>query len=177
VTAFSGFSALLSTLAALSVDDDFRSGGLGLWVLEMAAGTTSCFGVQVPDAGCELILVSDLIASFVENIRVRRFVIEGFSAVPGVSFCGSEGGAACPLRFSVLGTAIPFCVVGRDSGDPIADDADEVGGEGRAFSDAKESRGALTVAMMIFGMMPPRYAEFWWRVAASAERAKAPGIF
>lgn len=82
---------------------------------------------------------------------MRRFVIEGFSAAPERNFCGSEGGAACPLRLSVLGTAIPFCVVGRDSGDPIADDADEVGGEGRAFSDAKESRGALTVAMMILG--------------------------
>jgi hypothetical protein len=150
VTAFSDFSGL-SALAALSVDDGFRAGGLGLGEVDVAAGTTSCFGVDVPDTGCELILLSDLIASFVENIRVRRFVIEGFSAAPERNFCGSEGGAACPLRLSVLGTAIPFCVVGRDSGDPIADDADEVGGEGRAFSDAKESRGALTVAMMILG--------------------------
>ena len=79
---------------------------------------------------------------------MRRFVIEGFSAVPGVSLCGSEGGAAFPLRFSVLGTAMPFCVVGRDSGDPMTDDVCEAGGEGRALSDARESRGVLTVAMV-----------------------------
>jgi hypothetical protein len=152
VTAFSDFSVFVSTFAALSVDDGFRAGGLGLGEGDVEAGATSCLGVEVPEAACELILLSDLIASFVENIRVRRFVIEGFSAAPGVSFCGSEGGAAWPLRFSVLETAIPFCVVGRLSGDPIADDADEAGGEGRAFSDAKESRGALTVAMMILVM-------------------------
>lgn len=77
---------------------------------------------------------------------MRRFVIEGFSAVPGVSFCGSEGGAACPLR-SVLGIATPFCVVGRDSGDPMTDEACDAGGEGRALSDARESRGLVRVAI------------------------------
>jgi len=55
----------------------------------------SCFGVEVPLGGCEVILlISDLVVSFVENIRVSRFVIEGFCVVPGVSFCGSDGGAA-----------------------------------------------------------------------------------
>jgi hypothetical protein len=52
----------------------------------------------------------------------------------------------------VLGTGlIPFCVVGRDSGDPMAEeDADEAGGDGRALS-GNESRGAETLAMMSFG--------------------------
>lgn len=117
-------------------------------LFEAATGATSCLGVVVPEAGCEFILLSDRIASFVENIRVRRFVIEGFSAEPGISFCGSEGGAACPLRFSVLGTAMPFCVDGRDSGDPMTEEVCDAGGEGRVLSDARESRGALTVAMM-----------------------------
>jgi hypothetical protein len=90
----------------------------------------------------------------VENILVRRFVIEGFSAAGGrVPFCGSEGGAANPLpmRFSALGTAMPFCDVDAcDCGDPTADDVCDAGGETCAFSATKpESRGALTVAMML----------------------------
>jgi hypothetical protein len=78
--------------------------------------------------GCAFIPTSDLVASFVENIRVRRFVMEGFSgcgARVAVDFCGSDGGAAVPFplfRFSRLGTAIPWCFTGRDSGDPTADD-------------------------------------------------------
>jgi hypothetical protein len=90
---------------------------------------------------------------------VRRFVIEGFSGanadgrVP-VPFCGSEGGAANPLpmRFSALGTAMPFCDVDAcDCGDPTADDVWDAGGETCGFSAIKpeESRGALTVAMML----------------------------
>lgn len=159
MTAFSAFSVFVSIFAALSVDDEFRAGRFGLGEVD-AGGATSYLEAEVPEAGCELILLSDLMASFVENIRVRRFVIEGFSAWPGVSFCGSEGGAACPLRFSVLGRVIPFCVVGRLSGDPIADDADEAGGEGRAFSDAREPRGVLTVAMMIL-VMPLGTGDVW----------------
>lgn len=69
---------------------------------------------------------------------MRRFVIEGF--------CGSESGAAWPLR-SVLGTALPFCVVGRDSGDPMTDEVCDAGGEGCALSDARLSRVRLTVAI------------------------------
>lgn len=77
---------------------------------------------------------------------MRRFVIEGLSAAPGVSFCGSDGGgvgAASPLR-SVLGTAMPFCVVGRDCGDPMTDEFCDAVGEGCALS---VSRGPLTVAI------------------------------
>jgi hypothetical protein len=112
------------------VEEGFRAGGLGL----RAAG--SCLsGAWLFVVDCEFRLFSDLIASFVENIRVSRFVIEGFSAGGGdtrVDLCGSEGGAACPLplRLSVLGTAIPFCLTVYDSGDPTADDACEGAGEG-----------------------------------------------
>ena len=81
---------------------------------------------------------------------MSRFVIDGFSAaVPEVVFCGSEGGAAWPLSASVLGTAsASLCVVGCDSGDPMADEVCDNGGEGRPLSEASESRGAATVAMM-----------------------------
>jgi hypothetical protein len=150
VVAFSAFSGL-SALLALSVEEGLRI-GVGLGDVADCAG--SGFGVEVPGvvAGCEFILLSDLMASFVENIRVRRFVIEGFSDVAGLDFCGSEGGAACPLalRFSVLGTAMPFCPIdGRDSGEPMTDDVCEGAGEGWAFSATKESLGVLTVAMML----------------------------
>lgn len=64
--------------------------------------------------------------------------MEGFSVGRGDTgfvFCGSVGGAACPLplRFSVLGTAMPF-LEGFGSGDPIADDVAEGGGDGREFA-------------------------------------------
>ena len=94
VVAFSAFSAFsgLSTLG-LSADEGFRTGE-GFCV-EDEVGVGSGFGIEVAEAGCELILLSDLIASLVVNIRVSRFVIEGFSGAPGAScFCGSEGGAA-----------------------------------------------------------------------------------
>ena len=114
-------------------------------------GGVSGFSVELPDAAVEVfILVSDRAASFVENIRVRRLVIEGFSAV-GTLSCGSEGGAAdeaalpFKLRLSRLGMAIPFCdVTGRDSGELTMEEACEVEAEGvlRALSTA------LSVAMM-----------------------------
>jgi hypothetical protein len=72
-------------------------------------------------------------ASFVENIRVRRFVIDGFSAASArVAFCGSVGGAACPLlaRLSELETAMPFSLTGREFGDPTAEDGCDVAGDG-----------------------------------------------
>lgn len=79
---------------------------------------------------------------------MRRFVIEGFSVVScDGSLCGSAGGAAFPLRLSVLGTAIPFCIVGRDSGDPMTDDVADVEGDGRGLS-GRSSRCAATVVMM-----------------------------
>lgn len=92
-------------------------------------------------------------ASFVENIRVSRFVMEGFSdAVAGcakVDFCGS-GGAAFPLllRLSVLGIAIPLALEACVSGDPTAEFGCEVGGEVRGFAAICESLFVLTVAMV-----------------------------
>jgi len=53
------------------VSEGCREGGLdGLCVVS---------GLEDGAPFCELTLVSDLVASFVENIRVRRFVIEVFS--------------------------------------------------------------------------------------------------
>lgn len=150
---FSSFSLVLS------VDDALRLGGFG-----RCAGVADswCFGELCPFvAGCELILLSDLMASFVENIRVRRFVIEGFSGAVG--FCGSEGGAACPfpLRFSVLGTERAFCFVGLESGEPSMDDVCEAGGDG--------FRAALTVAMFPVGigrcLGSARYEVLYWLMA------------
>jgi hypothetical protein len=111
-------------------------------------------GVTWPDvAGREFILLSDLIASLVENIRVSRFVIEGFSeAGARGTFCGSVGGAACPFaRFSELGTAMPFCLTGRELGELTTEDACDGAGEGWVFSAIRKSLGALTVAMMMVG--------------------------
>jgi len=110
-TAVMGFSAFsgLSALLGFSVEEGLCTGRFGFSDVVDDAG--SCFGVDMPDvAGCELILLSDRIASFVENIRVRRFVIDGFSGTARLELCGSEGGAANPLalRLSVLGTAMPF---------------------------------------------------------------------
>jgi hypothetical protein len=99
----------------------------------------------------EFKLLSDLIASFVENIRVNRLVIDGFSGGRVEDdFCGSEGGAACPLplRFSVLGTAATFFLVGRDSGEPTREEVCEAGGEG--LVGIWLSLGTLTVAMIIW---------------------------
>jgi hypothetical protein len=144
LSAVSGLSAL-----ALSAEETFRAGGFG-FELGAVDNTTSCFGLEFPDdTGCELILFSDLIASFVENIRVRRFVIEGFSVGRGANFCGSDCGAVLPLRLSVLGIAMPFCTIaGWDSGDPMADEVADVEGDGRGLSERDMSRCAATVAMM-----------------------------
>jgi hypothetical protein len=77
---------------------------------------------------------------------VSRFVIDGFSGGDTrADLYGSDGGAACPLplRFSV-GTAIPFCLTGFDSGEPVMDEACDL-------SVTRESLGALTVAMTFEG--------------------------
>lgn len=124
-------------------DDGFRTGVLVRGV-EDAGG--SCFDEALPaDVCCESTLLLDRRASLVENMRVRRFVIEGFSSVAGAGFCGSAGGAV-PFRLSVLETDMAFWAGdGRDSGDPALDEACEVEGEGR-------TRCAATVAMM-FGVL------------------------
>ena len=116
----------MSTFAALSVDDGFRAGGLGLGEVDVEGGATSCLGVEVPDAGCELIPLSDLIASFVENIGVMRFFINIFSDIARLDPCGLEGGVACQLRLSGLETAMLVCLVAwPDWREPIADDVCE----------------------------------------------------
>lgn len=78
--------------------------------------------------------------------------MEGFSA----GGAESEGGAEPPFKYSMVGTILPFCP-GRDSGEaaePTADEADDVGGEGRRFSVVSESLGALTVDIVIrFGAL------------------------
>jgi hypothetical protein len=81
----------------VGIEEIFRARGVGF-----SADAGSGCGVDVPRfPGCKFTLVSgvDLKASFVENIRVSRFVIDNFSvAASGVgSRCGSERGSARPL--------------------------------------------------------------------------------
>jgi len=136
VTGLSNFSfsgPTFSDFAVFSEYDELRT-GVGT---DARGGATefdevSCFaGEEAPDvAELEFILRSDRIASFVENIRVSRFVIDGFSAVAASSFCcGSEGGAAptellpFKLRASTAGIGVPFCdVTGRDTGELTAEE-------------------------------------------------------
>lgn len=136
-----GFSSL--TLA-LSVEDAVREGGGGL----CGFMDSLCFGDCWPfEDVAELVLTSDLIASFVENIRVRRLVIEGFS-VGADDLCGSEGGAVSPLlfRFSVEGIAAMLGFVGRISGDPTIEEFCDCGGE--CLRPSWPSLGVLTLAML-----------------------------
>jgi hypothetical protein len=137
----------LVAVAALSVELGLRVGGLGLGV-----GGTSDLGVLTPlTAGGEFILVSDLIASFVENIRVSRFVIDGFSVGSSSVFCGSAGGAAVPfpLRLTVLGTATPFGIAGCISGDATAEEVVDGREEELVFSVMRESLRVVTAAMIL----------------------------
>lgn len=110
-----GFCGLPSGCAALSAEDEaLREGGFGLDGIADVAGAGSGFvlGVETPDgAADEFIEASDRVASFVENIRVSRFVIDVFSDGVGVGagvgcFCGSDGGAACPFAATLL--LMPF---------------------------------------------------------------------
>lgn len=137
-----------------SCEDVFRDNDPGL--------EDDGFGDVVPSAGFEgeeteggadARLLSDLIDSFVENIRVKRFVIEGFSAVVGMGAAlrtAGGGGVRVPfmLRFSVLVMALTFDVVGRDCGDPCEEEGNEGVGDGCAFS-ALRSLGTATEAMII----------------------------
>lgn len=97
-------------------------------------------------------------ASLVENIRVSRFVIDGFSVGGGGEAtvdggrCGSAGGAARPLlaKLSTLGMDSPLLFAGVVSGEPIMDEACEVFAELMLFSMVRvESRGPLTVAICL----------------------------
>ena len=86
---FSTFSAFA---VALSVEEGFRAGGLGLRAAGSCLSRAWLFVVD-----CEFRLFSDLIASFVENIRVSRFIIDDFPAAPGDGRrSGSDGSAVHP---------------------------------------------------------------------------------
>jgi hypothetical protein len=103
-------------MGGLSIDELCRVGGLGLTVeLPMPLFVAALF----------------FTLSRVENIRVSRFAIDGFSET---SFdCGEEGSrcaAAVPLaaRFSVLGnTPIFWLVVGLELEDRETDEATGIG--------------------------------------------------
>lgn len=79
-----------------------------------------------------------LLPSLVENIRVSRFVMDGFS---GCGLASVDGGAALLLplllpllfTFSVLGELLPLREVGLDSGDPTRDGVCDKAGEGIGF--------------------------------------------
>jgi hypothetical protein len=135
---------LFTTVSNLSEEGFREESSLGE---EVGSG---CRVVVLYFTGCKAVpgSVDALKASLVENIRVSRFVIDGFSAA--ALKCGLEGGAACPLRFSTLGTALPFCpVAGRDSGDPMMDDAVEaVEEEAWGLSAMGVSLCAMTVAIV-----------------------------
>jgi hypothetical protein len=86
----------VGTVATLSGEEVFCARGLG----SGADADPDC-GVDVPEfAGCESTPVSEanLEASFVENIRMSRFAMDGFSdAAPGIGWrCGSKGEGVPP---------------------------------------------------------------------------------
>lgn len=94
---------------------------------------TSFVGVAAPLLVPDVLEALSFTPSRVENILVRRFVIEGLS---GASLdCAPEDskcGAATP---SMLGAALPFgLVAGRDSEDPEIEEATEPGAEASGFS-------------------------------------------
>lgn len=139
-----------------SCDDVLRDRDPGLEddLGDVVPSTT--FGVEEPEAAADVRLISDRIDSFVENIRVKRFVMEGFSAVVGIGAAlrtAGGGGVIVPfvvpfmLRFSVLVMALTLEVVGRDWGEPCEEEGKEGVGEGCAFS--AKSLGAATDAMII----------------------------
>lgn len=100
------------------------------------------------------------VASFVENIRVKRFVMEGFSC----AFGGGGGGrpdsggvnivpllvVLLVLRCSELDFALAaLAAVGFNSGDPTIDVGCDEGGEGSAVAvfDPPACRGGAISAM------------------------------
>jgi hypothetical protein len=145
----------LSSLVGFSTVEALREGGsdLGFEVVVSGRSALEVEGAgEVPD--CEFKETSLFIASLVLNILVNRFVIEGFSGAvwAGVGFCGSAGGAALPLgeRSSLWGTLIPsWAGTGRDSGEPMDDEAEEAGGDGFAWmSPFVSPREGMAVVMM-----------------------------
>lgn len=106
-------------------------------------------GVAVPLLEDGVLVTVSLTPSLVENIRVNRFVIDGFSAD-----CLDDTAAACwgapamplILRFSTLGTALPFwLVVGLDVGDPEVEEVIDAAGDRSGLSAAAVG---LNAAMM-----------------------------
>jgi len=130
-------------VAAFSVSEVWREGGAGLFV---------DFGseIVVEDPGLEDVgefvtfSLESLDASFVENIRVKRLVMEGFSGgicLDGWSACGG-GIKPLPLSFSVLETALTLPAVDCETGDPMTDGVCDEGGEGSCFTTVLE--GAIS---------------------------------
>ena len=71
---------LAAVVGALSVDDSRREGGLGLGADEVSRfGEAEPLGLDEDGSAGVLISLFVRLASLVENIRVRRLVIEGFS--------------------------------------------------------------------------------------------------
>jgi hypothetical protein len=123
VVVFSDFSGLL----ALSVELGLREGGFGRGEFDVDAVESRCaLEVETPFVDCSFV--------FVLNIRVNLRATDGLVAVGCAD--ESDGGCALPFKSWVLGTVKPFCF-GMDSGDvaePIADEFEDAGGEGRRFS-------------------------------------------
>lgn len=102
-------------------------------------GELSPAGVARPLLDCAaLVMSADRLVSRVENIRVKRLVMDGFS---GMSLAGagivSDGGVAATVlllvmcRFSMLAVALPAKpVAGLESGDPVTDDVKDGAGDG-----------------------------------------------
>jgi len=112
----------------LSDDEACREGGLGRGV-----EVDSLFGVAVALRGTGVFVPlseAALAPSRVENIRVSRLVIDGFSGTT-LSSAASVCGAATPLavKLSTLGIELLFrALAGFESVDPVTeDDADSAG--------------------------------------------------
>jgi hypothetical protein len=105
--------SVFSARTSLSVAEALRDGGAGRVDTDSERSGRSGLVVECDGevAAEEFKETSPLVASFVLNILVNRFVIDGFSGAvwAGVGFCGSDGGAAWPLGgSSLVGILRPF---------------------------------------------------------------------
>jgi hypothetical protein len=110
----------------VGIEEIFRARGVGF-----SADAGSGCGVDVPRfPSCEFTLVSgvDLKVSFVENIRVSRFVVDDFSvAASGVGRDAAQNVTQhvhLAQWFAMPHLARPFCL-GRDAGVPVAEEIGE----------------------------------------------------
>jgi hypothetical protein len=131
-------SLFFTVIAGLSVDELCREGGSGLAV-ELPL-VTSPVGVAVPLLDNGVFVGLSFTPSRVENIRVNRFVIEGFSTTGFDDAAeGSRWGAVEPLAVwlsSILGAALPsWRVVALVPERPEMEEAADPAGDGSGFSD------------------------------------------